>query len=283
MNKDITFTKITPSTVVASYKDYFELNAGAIILDTYIIVIDTLLYPSQAREFRHYLEQTYNLPIKYLFHTHFHGDHVLGMGEFKNEEIEVFGAEQIVNNIKMRLHGNWSKESIQKWKEEEPENSEDFDKIDVFLPHWSFHKSHVLKEEKHQVEFYHSGGHCSCSSWVYFPEDKVIFTGDELASYNWPFISEQSGNPDTWIEAFEQMISLDVNTIIPGHGKIVDKNHLKEHLDYLKALRSIVKKAIDTKMNPKDINVPDFYEPAEEWQILKALEHLTNFYSSKYS
>jgi glyoxylase-like metal-dependent hydrolase (beta-lactamase superfamily II) len=278
MKKDITIKKITPRTVVAHYKDYFELNAGAFILDNFVIVIDTLLYPSQARKLRQYLEHTYNLPIKYLFLTHFHGDHLLGMGEFKTKDIEVFGSTQLIENMKSRLDGNWSKESIHKWKEEEPENAEEFDAINLFLPHWSFEKLHTITDGNLHVNFFHSGGHSSCSAWAYFPKHKVIFTGDELASYNWPFISETTGNPDTWIAAFEHVLSLDVDYVVPGHGKIVDKSHLREQLEYLKSLRKIVLKAIKNNLKPKDIKVPKFYKPAEDWQIPRALDHLFSFY-----
>ncbi|MHA1111416.1 MAG: MBL fold metallo-hydrolase [Promethearchaeota archaeon] len=281
MRKDITIKEIASRSIVAFYKEYFELNAGAIILDNFIIVIDTLLYPSQAKEIRTYLEQNYSQPIKYLFLTHFHGDHVLGMGEFKSSDIEIFGTNQLIENMKIRLENNWSKEAIAKWKQEEPENAKDIDAIDLFLPNWTFEKSHILKDGNLQVEFYHSGGHSGCSAWAYFPEDKVIFTGDELASFNWPFISEPTGNPDTWIQAFEQMLSLDVEHIVPGHGKIVDKKHLREQLDYLKALRELVLKGIKENVRPEDLSVPKFYEPAEDWQIPKALEHLYNFYRSK--
>ncbi|TFG17998.1 MAG: MBL fold metallo-hydrolase [Promethearchaeota archaeon] len=281
MKKDIAIKKIAPRTIVAFYEDYFELNAGSIILDNFILVIDTLLYPSQTREFRAYLDQNYKQPIKYLLLTHFHGDHLLGMGEFKSNDIEVLGTEQLVDNMKNRLENNWSQESIAKWKEEEPDNTEDFDAIDLFLPHRTFEKSHVIEDGSLRVEFYHSGGHSGCSAWVYFAEDKVIFTGDELASYNWPFISEPSGNPDTWIQAFEHMLSLDVENVVPGHGKIVNKKHLQEHLEYLKTLRSIVLKGIEDCIKVEELVVPEFYKPAEDWQIPKALEHLYNFYSKR--
>ncbi|MHA1454023.1 MAG: MBL fold metallo-hydrolase, partial [Promethearchaeota archaeon] len=154
MRKDITIKEIASRSIVAFYKEYFELNAGAIILDNFIIVIDTLLYPSQAKEIRTYLEQNYSQPIKYLFLTHFHGDHVLGMGEFKSSDIEIFGTNQLIENMKIRLENNWSKEAIAKWKQEEPENAKDIDAIDLFLPNWTFEKSHILKDGNLQVEFY---------------------------------------------------------------------------------------------------------------------------------
>ncbi|MFW9966910.1 MAG: MBL fold metallo-hydrolase, partial [Candidatus Thorarchaeota archaeon] len=131
------------------------------------------------------------------------------------------------------------------------------------------------------VEFYHSGGHTSCSSYAYFPSEQVLITGDDLASFDWPYISDSTGNPDKWISAFEAMLKLDVDKVIPGHGLVVEKDHLEEHLNYIRCLRELVIKAIKEGRKPEDIQVPEFYEAAEDWQIPEALKHLHQFYSDK--
>ncbi len=41
----IKLEEVTPRTIIVNFKDYFDLNAGAIILNNFIIVIDTLMYP----------------------------------------------------------------------------------------------------------------------------------------------------------------------------------------------------------------------------------------------
>jgi glyoxylase-like metal-dependent hydrolase (beta-lactamase superfamily II) len=271
--------EVSPRVVVANYKDCFGVNAAAIILSNFTICVDTLFYPPQGRAFRKIVESKYKLPVKYLFLTHYHGDHVFGMASFK--DIEVFGSQELIKNMKRRMKEQWTKDEFEKWKDEEPELADVISQIEVWLPDYGFKGSHTISDGDLRAEFYHSGGHTGCSAYAYFPAEQVLITGDDLASFDWPYISDSTGNPDRWIASFEAMLKLDVDKVVPGHGPVVDKEHILEHLNYIKSLRELVICAISDGTPPEDIQVPEFYKTAEDWQIPKALEHLHNFYSAK--
>ena len=96
---NLEFTEITSRTYLANYKDYYDVNAGAIILEHYIICIDTLMYPKQARMFKNYLEQKFYLPVKYLVISHYHGDHLFGMSAF--EDTEIIGSKVLTANMQV--------------------------------------------------------------------------------------------------------------------------------------------------------------------------------------
>jgi glyoxylase-like metal-dependent hydrolase (beta-lactamase superfamily II) len=131
------------------------------------------------------------------------------------------------------------------------------------------------------VEFYHSGGHTSCSSYAYYPNEKVLFTGDDLAAKSWPYISDTAGDPEKWMQAFQHMLSLDVDVVVPGHGSIGGKELIEEQLSYLHSLKKAVRNAISDGKGPEEVEVPEFYEPDEDWQIPRAMEHLHAYYSAK--
>ncbi|MFX1369823.1 MAG: MBL fold metallo-hydrolase, partial [Promethearchaeota archaeon] len=219
----------------------------------------------------------YGIPVKHLFITHCHGDHVFGMAPFK--DVEVFGSQELVANMKNRMEERWTEEAFSKWREEEPEHADSIDKIEVWLPEKGFNNKHTITDESLTVEFYHSGGHTSCSSYAYFPLERVLVTGDDLAAFNWPYIFDSTGNPDKWIIAFEEMLKLNPVKVVPGHGPIVGKEHVLEHLKYLKGLKALVMKVITEGKAPADIQTPEFYKPAEEWQIQEAMKHLYSYYS----
>lgn len=42
--------EISSRVLIANFKDYFDVNASAIIMNNFIIVIDTLLFPRQSKE-----------------------------------------------------------------------------------------------------------------------------------------------------------------------------------------------------------------------------------------
>ncbi|UCC19505.1 MAG: MBL fold metallo-hydrolase [Promethearchaeota archaeon] len=276
----IELKEVSTHTIVVNYNDYFDLNAGAVILNHFIIVIDTLFYPKQAEEFRKKLERNYKLPVRYLFITHYHADHLFGIASFK--DVEIFGSNILIENMKKRKEGNWTKEAFDEWKKEEPELKNMIDEIEIIIPKRGFDDKYVITDDDSQVEFYHSGGHTGCSSYAYFPQEKVLFTGDELAVGFWPFISDPTGDPEKWIQTFEYILTLNIDAIVPGHGAVVGKEYLREELSFRTKLKNVVLNAIKEGKGPKEIEVPEFkYEPAEEWQIPRALEFLHNYYSKK--
>ncbi len=95
-------------------------------------------------------------------------------------------------------------------------------------------------------------------------------------------MSDPTGNPDKWIESFEEILKLDVEKIVPGHGSVVGKEYIEEQLEFMKDLKKAVLNAISEGKKPEEVDVPEYpYEPAADWQIPSALEHLFNHYSKK--
>jgi glyoxylase-like metal-dependent hydrolase (beta-lactamase superfamily II) len=275
----IELEEVTPRTQLVNFKDYFNLNAGAIILNNFIIVIDTLMYPRQAKAFKEKLEAKYKLPIKYLFITHYHADHHFGVASFK--DVEVFGSSILIENMKKRKEQHWTIEAFNEWKKEEPKLAEIIDEIEIIIPTKGFEKKRIIHDNGLSVEFYHSGGHTGCSSYAYFPEERVLFSGDLIAAGFWPFISDPTEDFEGWIRSFEHMLSLDIKIVIPGHGPVVGKNYIKDQLTFMKELRKNVLKAISEERGLDHIEVPEYAnEPAEDWQIPRALDYLFKYYSN---
>ncbi|MFX1603814.1 MAG: MBL fold metallo-hydrolase [Promethearchaeota archaeon] len=275
---DFAIEEVSPRAVAASYESYFSVKAGAVALEDFIVVIDTLLYPRQAKKLRAEIEAKYELPVKYLFITHFHGDHHYGAAQFK--DVEIFGSNDLIENMKRRREEGWTKEAFDAWKKEEPDFAEYIDEIEIVIPTTGFENERVIRNKDLQLEFYHSGGHSSCSSYAYFPNERVLFTGDDLAARSWPYISDTAGDPEKWMKTFEHMLSLEIDVVVPGHGPLGGKELIEEQLSYLQALKTAVLKAISDGKGPEEVEVPEFYEPDEDWQISRAMEHLHAYYST---
>jgi glyoxylase-like metal-dependent hydrolase (beta-lactamase superfamily II) len=278
-NIDFEINEPTPRTVVANYKPFFSVNAGAIALDDFAIIIDSLLFPRQAKRLREYVESKFGVPVKYLFITHFHGDHIYGAATFR--DIEIFGSNALIERMKRKMKEGWKKEDFDKWREDEPEFVEYIDEVKIVLPTVGFEKERIISNNDLEVEFYLSGGHSGCSSHAYFPSEKVVFVGDDLATKEWPYIFEPCGDQEKWMQAFERILGLDVDVVVPGHGAIVGPYAVKEYLDYLRKLKTAVVKAISEGKGPDDIEIPEFYEPAADWQIPEARKFLHEFYSNE--
>ena len=60
--------------------------------------------------------------------------------------------------------------------------------------------------------------HTPGDSYVWLPEQRVLFTGDLVFNGGTPFAL--SGSPAGWLRALEQMAALDPVAVVPGHGEV---------------------------------------------------------------
>ncbi|QEE17158.1 MBL fold metallo-hydrolase [Promethearchaeum syntrophicum] len=270
--------EVTPHTLMFQSDNS---NAGAIILPNSIVAIDPTMYPPDARGFRTEIEKKYNKKVKFLLITHYHGDHVFGAGPFK--EVERVAHESQIELIDERLNGEWSKEALEEWKNEEPERAEAIDQIEILKPTVTFESEFIISDEENsdRVEIYHTGGHTKDSSFAYFPKEKVVFTGDLIFAESFPWACDKTCNPDDWILAFEKILSLDFAYVIPGHGPLTGREEMEKHLNLFKELRKIIKESIENGIKAEDIKMPDFYPPIQPEMDIRSIEHWIKFYSDK--
>lgn len=66
------------------------------------------------------------------------------------------------------------------------------------------------------VLFKHFGGHSPGSSVVYFPQRRLLFTGDLVFAGRVPFMGQAEFR--CWLAALTELEGWDVDTVVPGHG-----------------------------------------------------------------
>jgi glyoxylase-like metal-dependent hydrolase (beta-lactamase superfamily II) len=110
--------------------EYIKLKmgfiAGAISLDNFIVVIDSTLFPFTARLLRKHINEVFKLPVRFLFLTHYHGDHFWGVAAFN--DVIITGSKPLIRNIidERKIQPARFKE----WKKEDPKK---------VLPLWRAH------------------------------------------------------------------------------------------------------------------------------------------------
>ena len=78
---NINYHEITERTLAVTSEDFI---AGAISLDNFIIVVDSTLFPHTGTIFRNQIEKRFKIPVEFLFVTHYHGDHLWGIGAYSD-------------------------------------------------------------------------------------------------------------------------------------------------------------------------------------------------------
>jgi glyoxylase-like metal-dependent hydrolase (beta-lactamase superfamily II) len=89
------------------------------------------------------------------------------------------------------------------------------------------------------------GGHTSGDLMVWLPQQRVVFSGDIV------YVDRMLGvlpfsHSGRWLESFAVLESLKPTRIVPGHGDVCDLPKAQAQTrDYLQALRTHMKKAVD--------------------------------------
>lgn len=247
---------ISESTV-AVIDENLESNAGALILDEFIVAVDATMRPDSARVFRQLLEQQYQRPVKYLCVTHYHGDHVFGLKPFK--DVTIFAAVQLGKNLTRRMKTDWTPEALVAWKERDPAVGAWIDEMELFVPPLLFHQRLELAERDKTISFYHAGGHTSCSAYGYYPAEKVLFAGDLIFAEQWPYAGDETCDPEQWMAILRDWLTWDIEKVVPGHGPITDLGEIQKQLTFLEQLKGIVIDTIQTGKGRQDIVMPSMY------------------------
>jgi cyclase len=93
---------------------------------------------------------------------------------------------------------------------------------------------------EHTLKLMHLPGHTASETAVFIPEEKAVFTGDNIFNKTPTFMHEAL--PNEWLDSLEQLKGLDVEYYIPGHGDVCGR-------DYLDEQTSVVKEWIDAVRN----------------------------------
>lgn len=127
----------------------------------------------------------------------------------------------------------------------------DFEGITPTLPTTTFSGWLQRKVGNKSVDLIEVGpAHTGGDILVHVPSDRTVFTGDILFIEGTPIM--WAGPVGNWIEACEQILKLDCETIVPGHGPVTDKRGVKAVQSYLAYIRDEARKRYDAGLSARD-------------------------------
>ncbi len=211
-----------------SASNSFGANAGIVIGEDAIVVVDALVSAKAARKFIGDIRVVSDKPVKYVVNTHAHLDHAFGNSEFAK-----LGAA-VVSHVKCR-------DIMEKTAEDTLNNAaaygltaEDTAGTAIAYPSLTFENTMAIDLGGLKAELiFVAPSHTAGSVLVYLPEEKTLFAGDVLFTDFHPFMGE--GDIDGWLKTLGYIETLDVERIIPGHGPVSGKKDVAAMKDYLAA------------------------------------------------
>ncbi|HTS67168.1 MAG TPA: MBL fold metallo-hydrolase [Candidatus Acidoferrales bacterium] len=210
-------------------------NNVIIEMKDYLIVVDAN-YPSGARLALQTAKRISDKPVKYVFDTHHHGDHLYGNPLWTQAGAVTLAYVGVADELKRYEPARWAatakkRPDVGDLKLAAPEP-----------PKQTFDKSpFVLKDSTREVRFYFFGwAHTRGDGFVYLPKEKVLCTGDAVV--NGPYNNTSDANLGNWPNVIRSAQRLEVSYVLPGHGDNGGKELLEGQVQFLIALH----KAVDT-------------------------------------
>jgi cyclase len=206
-------------------------NIACINTDQGVVLVDTPMLPEHIEEWKRFVLGLNPKGIKYIINTHIHFDHIIG-----NHQL---GGITIMHQ-KMREDLFKKNATLREGFIVPGMPGRTREQIDFILSQPIVASEITMSEEltlhmgNHTLRLYHMGGHSPDSIIVYVEEDKVLIAGDNIVSGMHPYKGNACFND--WIKALERMKTLDIETVVPGHGPICTKDTIDKLLTYFQKL-----------------------------------------------
>jgi cyclase len=170
-------------------------------------------------------------PIRYIINTHHHGDHTGSNGQF-------LSFSEII------AHSNARKHMIDGKMPGPPRI--------VFTKETS-----VFLGGKEVRAIYYGRGHTDGDIAVYFPSERIVHLGDLMAGTRGvtnPVVDYASGGHLLdWPATLDGVLQLDIDTVIPGHGAVANREALVAHRNKIAAICDRLNKLVRDGKSKEEI------------------------------
>jgi glyoxylase-like metal-dependent hydrolase (beta-lactamase superfamily II) len=202
-------------------------NTGIIVGKDGVIVIDAKTTPASAKDVLAEIKKITPKPVTTVILTHSDADHVNGLAAFP-AGLTIISQE----NCKKEMEASASS------RNPAPQDR---------LPTKTVaNKENVTINGLKLTLLHYAPAHTSGDLMVYLPEQKIVFTGDIIAT-NQPYTlihAEKNGSSEGWIQTVKGLVGLNADTYVPGHGDLQTKADVQQRLAKVQARREEIKKLV---------------------------------------
>lgn len=248
-------------------------NSLVVIGEDAVLVVDTGQFPTLARRMAAEIRRKTDRPVRYIVHTHWHPDHVLGDDEFRkaypgvvivstgftrrkiSEEppkwmavIAEKGPEFLQGTEAALARGTRrdgtplteaDRKAFEAQARDLPLLMSEYAQAKLVVPDLTFEDRLTLSLGKREVRVLFLGrGNTAGDAVVVVPDSRVVATGDLVVA---PVPYAFGSYPGDWIETLGKLTALDAAIIVPGHGPVMrDWVYARQIPPLLESLRAQV-------------------------------------------
>ena len=215
----------------------FVSNAGVVITDDGVLVVDALGSPPLARQLLALIRQRTAQPIRYVVVSHCHADHIYGLQAFREAGARIVahvGCRDYLGSDTARQRLAVSRDELFPWIDERTR----LEMPDLWLGEGGSEDDLLLQLGPRRFRLRHVGPAHTAEDLIVLDEQTgVLFAGDMVFRGRLPFV----GGADSrrWVGALDRMLALQPRILVPGHGPVSQQPaaDLQQTRDYLAYLR----------------------------------------------
>ena len=269
-SENFTLQQLAPGVWAAIHNDQYGkaiCNAGIIDLGDKTLVFDPFMTPQAAKELRTVAEDLTNKPVTIVVNSHFHNDHIRGNQVFvpvasiisstytreqiakmepEQQEWEKHHAPALLKATK-KIYNSASgmdREELSLWIGYYEGMMESVDILKTTLPDIVFNDSLWIYGSERNVKLVEfKNCHTASDVAVLLPAEKIAFLGDLLVVQRHPWMAD--GEPASWQRNLTNLYNdQTINTYVPGHGAVCNKEGLKNLQDYFTNIQLLASSAV---------------------------------------
>ncbi|MEX0738315.1 MAG: MBL fold metallo-hydrolase [Pseudohongiella sp.] len=231
-----------------------------------LLVVDSHVSPNAGMALIDAIKSVSAKPVRYLINTHYHFDHAHGNQVFP-QDVEIIGHRYTRDKLSGELGNVLEESTFISFTEGVPgqieqmqaqlATTENTDERAALQGRIAVQQAHLnslagieptppnitidesmsifqaVRGGGREIQITHLGrGHTGGDVVVFLPEEKIIYTGDLMVPFL-PYMGD--AHVDEWPDTLEHLKSFDFDTLLPGHGPMIQGVQGKERIDMLQA------------------------------------------------
>ncbi len=260
------------SALGSSANQNFISNAGFVVTPAGVVVIDALGSPALATRLVAQIRKLTPQPITHVIVTHYHADHIYGLQTFKALGARILAhpaAKDYLNSDTARRRLENSRKDMAPWVNADTHLVEADEWLDV-------EKDLTVGGVVFKIKPI-GPAHTPEDLLVYVPQEKVLFAGDLVFRNRIPYVGQADSRH--WIAALDQLLTLDAQIIVPGHGPYSReaRRDLQLTRDYLVYLRAAMARAANELEPFEEAYAATNWSPFEHLPLFKAANRMNAY------
>jgi cyclase len=242
-------------------------NSGIVVLDHCALIFDTHFTPEAGHALLDAARSITPKPICYVVNSHAHADHthgnqlfpdaqIIGSTEARRDVMEsdlpmlnrTMGIartqlERLRKEMSGRESGGSRPQQMREIKSLE-DAIQTMSRLRILAPFITLDDNMIIHDGKQEARVSFLGaGHTDGDVILFLPAAKIAFVGDLFFYEAIPNVQDAHILP--WLKTLEEVLKLDADTFVPGHGKAGSKKDVAAFLNYFEELKASIQPAVD--------------------------------------